>query len=209
QGGCTKAKIHYKMFEDNFLRYCQGLDVTDILPDVKQKASTLQELHKREQSIREEIRSLQSKIDRLTETMGDISDRDTRKTLANTISKHNDLIKSFMVEQKFIENTIKSEESAPKATEEQLKNITELIVRMNELEVNDEKRISIRTSLRAHIMRLVDKIKVNLDGQTITIFFRTGQRRALRLNKDGGTFLIDAFPKPAGFVKTEEGYVKM
>jgi predicted nucleic acid-binding Zn-ribbon protein len=205
-GGCAKNRIRYQIIEDNILTYCEGLNVSDILPDSKQSQSELAALQKQLQARKGELKAKNypKKIEHLEETIGDTQGREARRNLANRLQQHIEDQKSFEVQIQEIEAKITEHTKSKKGIEEQIKDVKELIVKMRELE--GDERIELRLKLRIQLRGLIKRIVIHLDRNLLVIFFRSGQRRGIDLLTSEIT--IDSFPKSAGFIETDNGYIK-
>ena len=201
--GCTKAKIKYDLFEEKILTYCLGLDVSEIVPNSKERLKELTELQKHLQAIEGELVDVDRKIANLEETIGDTPDRGVRLTLSNTLSRHLDSKRILNERKTKVEGDIFEFTNSTTYAELQLKDIQELISRMKELD--GQERTDLRLSLRNQLRRLIDKIVVNLEAKKISLIFHSGAHFIYNLSTGKGMY---AFPKSAGFTKTDKGYIK-
>jgi hypothetical protein len=190
--GCTEARsVNYlRIFEPLMLRYCHGLEVSDILPTNG----------KRQQEISSLNSELQSTRGKLSELDKAIENRDTAINAAESeqmVSFHNEKLAKLIGRQS--ENEQKKESlriqlnqlsQSKKQTAEQLKNVQELIQRLDNVTGDD--RIDLRIKLRTQLQNLIAKISIGfhtLDefGQEETYFdiiFKNDVRRILALIDD-------------------------
>ena len=202
-GGCTKSKIKYSLFEDYLLTFCSGLDVSDIIPNSKKRLSEIADLNNHLKAVKFELSEILIKLPKIAEEIVTTSN----ETLKN-VHRHNSLRLALRKEelekdQKITENKISELNYSTQNSGQQLKDIQDLISRMKELD--GQARIDLRLSLRNQLRHLIKKIVVHLDDQKAVIFFQSGQRRAINFITGRVT---DAYPKSAGYIKTDKGFIK-
>lgn len=202
-GGCTNAKIKYSKFEENILLFCAGLDVSEIITDSKDRLSELSNLQKHLQAIDGELKILSPQLDDIALEIVKTSNETLKITHRHNASRLAIRLDKLKQDKKDTEIKISELSFSSKNTEQQLNDVQELISRMKVLEGQD--RIDLRLSLRNQMRRLIKKIIVNLDKKTVTIFFQSGQVRAINLITGRVT---NAYPKRAGFIKTDKGFIK-
>ena len=204
EGGCTSKMVRYDIVEENILKYCEGLNIVDILPDDNQTIKELTELQNHLQSIDGEI----IEIKRSLEITGDIVVK-TPNEIQRKIYLHRELEfiarqEKLELEKKVTQSRINTLLSNEKNTKEQLNNIRDLIEKMKELE--GQERLNLRLALRNQLRRLINKIRVFTKKDSVVIFFQSGMRRGVNLSISKIT--MDAYPLSEGFITTSEGLVK-
>lgn len=192
QGGCISKKIRYDLVEENILTYCKGLDVTDILPNDQAVISEIALLQNRKQAIDGELFKLEKSIESFFDSISHVSNANLKRGLEHKASAEAIRQERLVQERKEVISRIETIGTEGNSTQEQLKNIQELIDKMKA--IDGQQRIEIRLSLRNHLRRLIKKIKIDTRENLIAMFFYSGERRLITLNKDGDSKILDAHP---------------
>jgi DNA invertase Pin-like site-specific DNA recombinase len=184
-GGCIKEKISYKLFEENVLRYCLSLDVSNIIPSSRQRTSELGKLQKHLQAIQGELPDIKEQLPlvamEITRTSNEILKEAHRHNASILALKQEKLEKD---EKETLEEIRKLNNSQGNS-KEQLENVQELIKRMKELK--DDARVELRLSLRNQLRHLIKFIKVDASNGSVIIFFKSGESRQIWLYEEVGS----------------------
>ena len=179
--GCSRKLVRYDILEPAVLSYCNGLDISEILPRKQEQESELAELRNTLQSIEGELNTIEGNINNMLDSIASTDSKELRKVLEDRASemleRKVELEKEKTAQNRSIDKIVQSNQS----TEEQLKDVKELIDLMDKLE--GQERIELRLKLRNQLRRLLAKIRVfPRDKKTrCTLLFATGQRRALHI----------------------------
>ncbi len=192
-GGCVSVSIRYDLVENKVLEHCVGLDVSEILPDSITIQSQIRSLNKEISSINGKLSTIEGYITNLANRIKKTPNEDVQKRLDYMMQEHMDEQKGLLAQKKELKEQKDSLSDSERRTIEQIKDIQELIVRMNN--ITGEERINFRLSLRTQLRGLIKSIRVNTEDQVITLFFTSGQRRAIGLRPDAPQKIWDAFPK--------------
>lgn len=189
--GCSESRsVRYdSIFEPLMLEYCRNLVISDILPNNEKRQMELADLGGKLQAVNGELEELKKAI----------KNRDKAIDMAEnerTIQRHNKKLDSLYEQQekkerekKDIETRYDDLSTSSETTAERLKNIQELIERLDEVE--GDERIDLRIILRGKLERLIEQIKIGFwqdeEGVDYTIFttdFKDGVRQILVLIND-------------------------
>jgi DNA invertase Pin-like site-specific DNA recombinase len=192
EGGCVSKMIRYDLVEKNILRFCKGLDVTDIMPNDQQQISELALLQNRKQAIDGELLELEKSIESFYDSISRITNVTLKRGLEHKASAEAIKQERLVQEKKEVISQIEKIGTAENNAQEQLKNIQELIDKMQN--IGDQQRVEIRLNLRNHLRRLIKEIKIDTVENDIAMFFHTGERRLIILNTDGEPKILDAKP---------------
>jgi hypothetical protein len=184
-GGCSKSKIRYSLFEETVLKCCIGLDVLNILLSGKRRISELANLNGQLHEIQSEIKTMNypKKIERLIKSIESTDNQDVQKKLKERISKHIVSQKLLEMDEKAILTEIDKITKTTQGAEEQLKDTQELINKMAGLE--GQERIDLRIRLRYQLRRLIKRIETDLDINQIIMFFHSGQSKLINIGVNG------------------------
>jgi chromosome segregation ATPase len=195
-GLCDKTKLHYSVVEDAVLKFCEGLDVADVMPN-REKAES------EKSRLLNQLQAKEGEIEIIDNTMeGNLASKRIGKSEAYLIAlekswaRLNDSKIKLEAEKKDIQTQLAELSNNSKQTAEQLNSIKELIDLMKTLRKDESKKqelINIRLSLRTQLRRLIEQIIVHAENKTLTIYFRTGQRRVLNLTTS--EIIVDAYPE--------------
>lgn len=190
-GGCiSSALIRYDKIEENILTYCKGLDVTDIRPKEEAFVSELARLHDKQQAIEGELLKLEKRLQSFSESIANIVIPSLKRVVEKSAGIDIVKLEKLEKEKKDIIDRIEQINNDGKNTQEQLKNIQELIEKMKNMD--DPYRLEIRVNLRNHLRRIIKKIRIR--PNSIHMLFYTGASRGIHFNynEDGSIFIQDA-----------------
>ncbi len=190
--GCKRESLRYDHFEPLILLYCKGLDATDILPGNVERQSELSTLRNQLQAIDGDLLQLESKISNALDAIVSTDSRELRKALQDRADKM--LADKAVLEErrKEVQSQLEALVTAGQDTERQLQSISELLEYMRQAE--GQERVDVRASLREQLRRLIRQIRIDPVRGSFAIFFHTGERRLLTLEKG---LVFDAYPKRA------------
>jgi DNA invertase Pin-like site-specific DNA recombinase len=185
--GCTKSRsIRYSdVFEPLILRYCNRLDVTDILPNDTKRQTELSRLGGDLQSVKGKYEELQQAIENRNKVLNIEDDE-------QMIEFHSEKLKELVGQQtakkkemEKLQSQIDKLSQSKKQTAERLKNVQQLIEYLDKVE--GDERINLRIKLRNKLQQLIEYINIGFtkifeDGLPYTLFvisFKDGVQRNL------------------------------
>lgn len=181
---CHRYSIRYDQVEPLILEYCIGLDASQILPGNDKRQSELTELRSRCQAIDGELGQIGPKIDNLLDSISDTDSKELRKVLEDRANKILEQKQKLEADRQEVQTSIDDLISAGQETEQRLNSIRELFDFLGSAEGQD--LIDVRASLRDQLRRLIDKIIIQADQNSMAVFFSTGERRSLTIGKGLG-----------------------
>lgn len=170
------------------LRYCRGLDVSDIMPGDEQRQSELAVLRNELQSVEGKLSNVKNKLNNLVDKIEE--DEDSEDPLMQRYTTRKKQRDELQERQSELHKQIETLNNANRNTEKRLKDIQELIDRLGILE--GQEQIDLRLNIRSKLQRLIERIEVGFGtlkeyGQpytTFTIQFKDGVKRTLALIDD-------------------------
>lgn len=192
KNGCEESRsVNYEsIFEPLILRYCHGLNVTDILPTDTRRQQKLGHLKSQLQSVKGKLGELNQAIENRDAAL----DATEKKEM---ISFHNEKLTELLdrrsevsKQKESLEAQINELSTSKEQTAERLKNVRQLIERLEKVE--GKERIDLRIKLRMKLQSLIDQITISFDtleeyGQEVTAFeitFTDDVKRTLILIDD-------------------------
>lgn len=174
------------------LAYCKGLDAQDILPGNEQRSSELSALRHQAEATEGDLAQVQGEVNNVLDSIAGQPSKRLRKALEGRADALLERKAELEAHKANLAERIERLSNATKATEQQLKSVRELIERMGKIEGQD--RVDLRLSLRSQLRRLLTRIRIFPDRQSVALFFATGERRLLTMEY-GETQVLDAYPK--------------
>ena len=204
--GCSKKTIRYDVLEPMILTYCKGLDPADILPGNEERLSELSVLRNQLEATEGELAQVQGQIGNILDSIAGQPSKKLRKALedrADALLVRKGELEAQKAE---LDSRIETISNSGQDTKQRLKNIKELIERMDKLE--GKARADLRLALRSQIRRLIERIDVAQGAfswnkrhwQRFTLAFRDGTSRTLLLDKAGILWEVHDLGKEISFL---------
>jgi len=176
KAGCSIHMVPYDEVENAVLRYCQGLEPADLLPDRDEAESRLRTLQGQLSATETRIETLARKeatlLDEIEDT--DPEDREHRRSLRPRLRAIREEKTALENDLPRIQREIEITSSAGQTLQEHLEGLKQLMDVMDSLE--GQQRIELRLRLRNEIRRLIQRIEVYPIG-------------AARICLEGGNYL--------------------
>ncbi len=190
--GCSEKMFRYDVLEPMILTYCKGLDAQEILPGNEKRLSELSVLRNQFQATEGELGQVQGQVDNVLDSIAGQPSKKLRKVLEGRADALLAQKVELEAQRAELDGRIETLSNSGQDTEQRLMSIRELIERMGNLE--DQDRIDFRLNLRGQLRRLLSKVRVFPDRQSVALFFSTGERRLLTMEA-GEVKVLDAYPK--------------
>jgi DNA invertase Pin-like site-specific DNA recombinase len=156
--GCKYHGVRYSDFEKTILTYCEGLNVSDILPDSETAQTELQALQNKLAAIKGQIAENEKKINNLADSISTTSDKRIKERLDKNLTTIFNQQEEYEKQEKAIQQDIKKLSSSSKNVQAQIHSVRELLALLESK--NGEELVEIRTRLRNKLRNLISKIVV-------------------------------------------------
>jgi DNA invertase Pin-like site-specific DNA recombinase len=162
KAGCKLHYVPYDEVESAVLRFCQGLEPADLLPDREEAESRLRTIQGELSATETRISILTGKEKTLLDEIEDTPDREERRKLRPRLRAIQDEKATLENDLPRIQREIEIASSAGQTLQEHLEGLKQLLDVMNSLQ--GQKRIELRLRLRNEIRRLIDHIEIYPEG---------------------------------------------
>lgn len=163
--GCVKHPIHYSEFESLILIWCQGLDISDVLPDSERVKTESNRLKEHLAGVRGKLSELHDKANNLTNSIASTGDHRIRERLEKALSGFLDEQEVLINKEKELSKSINQLSRHKETTKDHLQEIKSAI----HPALGDEAREN-RIRLRSVLRQLIAKIVIYPAGINRRVF---------------------------------------
>lgn len=160
--GCVRHPFRYPEFESLMLEFCQGLNVSDVVPDSDKTANETRQIKTRLAGIRGKLSDLETKTNNLTDSIASTADSRVRERLEKALSVIIDEQTVLSIEDKELDKRLKQLSSFNVFTSAQLSDIKAVI--------EGEGSLVYRARLRAKLRQLIKEITIYPAGTKRRLF---------------------------------------
>lgn len=183
--GCEYHSMRYESFEEGFLLFCRGLDVTEIVPDDRNRNREILELTKRLHETENLYREVDLKRQNLRNAIAKESSDELQSELMEeieTVIQEKNVLKTKMAELKVKVSTLQSQEEVLGDAVQDIDKLFRLIRQV------DDAGKKARVKLRSVIKSIVEKIEVLPRGRIMTKELFREKLRVFSANMTDGEF---------------------